>query len=197
MSNKLSNLTDNNKLIFIIGGVISGIGKGIISACIATILKSNGLKVNNIKLDPYLNVDAGTMNPFEHGETFITGDGLEADLDLGHYERLTNNKTNKNSAITSGKIYQTIINKERRGEYLGHTVQIIPHFTDQVIEYINRDLDKYDVTLCELGGSCTDIEAQPYIEAIRQIKGEPCNSNVSIVFLTYIQFLEITKEFKN
>lgn len=185
-----------SKIIFVIGGVISGIGKGIASASIATILKACGLKVNNIKLDPYLNVDAGTINPFEHGETYVTGDGLETDLDLGHYERLTNNKTNKNSNITAGKIYQNIINKERNGGYLGQTVQLIPHFTNEVIEFINRDLDKYDITLCELGGSCTDIEALPFIEAIRKIKGTICNSNVMILYLTYIQYLEITKEFK-
>jgi CTP synthase len=184
------------KIIFIIGGVISGIGKGIIAASLAAILKSGGLKVNNIKLDPYLNVDAGTMNPFEHGETFVTSDGLETDLDLGHYERLSGNKTNKNSNITGGKIYQTIINKERKGDYLGKTVQLIPHFTDELIEFINRDLNKYDITICELGGSCTDIESMPFIEAIRKIKGEPCNRNVMILFTTYIQFLEITKEFK-
>ncbi len=154
MSNKLLKLDKNHKLIFIIGGVMSGIGKGVISGSIGCIFKSYGLKVNNIKMDPYLNVDAGTINPFEHGETFVTTDGLEADLDLGHYERLTNNKTTKNSIITSGKIFQNIINKERKGAYLGQTVQMIPHFTNEIIEFINRDLDKNNITICEIGGSC-------------------------------------------
>lgn len=176
---------------------MSGIGKGIVAASIGSILKSYGLKINNIKLDPYLNVDAGTMNPFEHGETFVTGDGLEADLDLGHYERLTNNKTNKNSIVTSGKLYQTIITKERKGEYLGHTVQMIPHFTNEVIEFINKDMNKYDITICEIGGTCTDIESMAYMEAVRQIKGEPCNHNVLVMFLTYVPFLDVTKEFKS
>jgi CTP synthase len=185
-----------NKIIFVIGGVMSGIGKGIIVASLATILISSGLKVNTIKMDPYLNIDAGTINPFEHGETFVTGDGLEADLDLGHYERFTNQKTNKNSIVTSGKLYQTIINKERKGSYLGHTVQMIPHFTDEIFEFIYRDADKYDVTICEIGGTVGDIESMAHMEAIRQIKGSNCNSNVLIVFLTYIPFLEITEEFK-
>jgi len=197
MSIKMSNLGPNHKLIFMIGGVMSGIGKGIVAASIGSILKSHGLKVNNIKLDPYLNVDAGTMNPFEHGETFVTGDGLEADLDLGHYERLTSNKTNKNSIVTSGKLYQTVITKERKGDYLGHTVQMIPHFTNEVIEFINRDMNKYDVTICEIGGTCTDIESMAYMETVRQIKGEPCNSNVLVMFLTYVPFLDVTKEFKS
>jgi CTP synthase len=189
-------MSKNNKIIFVIGGVMSGIGKGIIVASIGAILKSCGLKVNTIKMDPYLNVDAGTMNPFEHGETYVTADGLEADLDLGHYERFTNRKTNKNSIITSGKIYQNIINKERKGEYLGHTVQLIPHFTNEIIEFIYRDSDNYDITICEIGGTVGDIESMSHMEAIRQIKGSACNPNVLLIFLTYIPFLEITEEFK-
>jgi len=196
MSNKLLKLDKNHKLIFIIGGVMSGIGKGVISGSIGCIFKSYGLKVNNIKLDPYLNVDAGTINPFEHGETFVTTDGLEADLDLGHYERLTNNKTTKNSIITSGKILQNIINKERKGAYLGQTVQMIPHFTNEIIEFINRDLDKNNITICEIGGSCTDVESTVYMEAVRHIKGTQCNNDVIVLYLTYVPFLEITKEFK-
>jgi CTP synthase len=186
----------DNKIIFVIGGVMSGIGKGIIVASVATILKSSGLKVNTIKMDPYLNIDAGTMNPFEHGETFVTSDGLEADLDLGHYERFTNKKTNKNSIITSGKIYQHIINKERKGEYLGHTVQLIPHFTNEIIDFVYKDSDDYDITICEIGGTVGDIESMAHMEAIRQMKGTTCNTNVLIIFLTYIPFLEITEEFK-
>ena len=160
-----------------IGGVMSGIGKGIVAASIGSILKSHGLKVNNIKLDPYLNVDAGTMNPFEHGETFVTGDGLEADLDLGHYERLTSNKTNKNSIVTSGKLYQTVITKERKGDYLGTTVQVIPHVTDLIKEFIMRNSSSYDFIIVEIGGTVGDIECKPFLEAIRQLSLENSLTN--------------------
>ncbi len=146
-------MSKKEKILFVIGGVMSGIGKGIIVASIASILGDCGLKVNTKKMDPYLNVDAGTMNPFEHGETYVTTDGLEADLDLGHYERFTNNKTTSNSIITSGKIYKNIIEKERQGKYLGNTVQMIPHVTDDIIEFIKKDCDKYDITICEIGGT--------------------------------------------
>ena len=184
------------KIIFVIGGVMSGIGKGIIVASLASILKACGLKVNTIKMDPYLNVDAGTMNPFEHGETFVTSDGLEADLDLGHYERFTNKKTTKNSIITSGKIYQTIIAKERKGKYLGSTVQMIPHVTNEIIEFIKREVDQYDITICEIGGTVGDIESMVHMEAIRQLKGSQCSNDVLTLFLTYIPFLQVTEEFK-
>lgn len=184
------------KIIFVVGGVMSGIGKGIIVSSIASILIDCGLKVNTIKLDPYLNVDAGTINPFEHGETYVTKDGLEADLDLGHYERFTNCKTTKNSIITSGKIYQNIIQKERRGEYLGSTVQMIPHVSNEIIHFINLDVEKYDITLCEIGGTVGDIESMVHMEAIRQIKGSLPTNDCLILFLTYIPFLQITDEFK-
>lgn len=184
-----------NKIIFVIGGVMSGIGKGIVVASIASILKDCGLKVNTIKLDPYLNVDAGTINPFEHGETYVTSDGLESDLDLGHYERFTNIKTTKNSIITSGKIYQTIISKERKGEYLGQTVQMIPHVSNEIIQFIKRDVYKYDITICEIGGTVGDIESMVHMEAIRQILFEN-QQNAIIVFLTYIPHIHVTDEFK-
>lgn len=175
---------------------MSGIGKGIIVASIATILKNCDLKVNTIKLDPYLNIDAGTINPFEHGETFITSDGLEADLDLGHYERFTNQITNKDNIITSGKIYQNILSKERKGEYLGKTVQMIPHVTNEIINFIMKSVNNYDITICEIGGTVGDIESMVYMESIRQLKGKLGITNVINVFLTYIPFLEISQEFK-
>jgi len=184
------------KILFVIGGVMSGIGKGIIVASLASILKACGLKVNTIKMDPYLNVDAGTMNPFEHGETFVTSDGLEADLDLGHYERFTNKKTTKNSITTSGKLYQTIIAKERKGKYLGSTVQMVPHVTNEIIEFVKREVNQYDITICEIGGTVGDIESMVHMEAIRQLKGSPCSNDVLILFLTYIPFLQVTEEFK-
>ena len=175
---------------------MSGIGKGIIVASLASILKACGLKVNTIKMDPYLNVDAGTMNPFEHGETYVTSDGLEADLDLGHYERFTNKKTTKNSIITSGKIYKHIITKERKGNYLGSTVQMVPHVTNEIIEFIKRDVENYDITICEIGGTVGDIESMVHMEAIRQLKGSKCSNDITILFLTYIPFLQVTEEFK-
>jgi len=184
------------KILFVIGGVMSGIGKGIIVASLASILKACGLKVNTIKMDPYLNVDAGTMNPFEHGETFVTSDGLEADLDLGHYERFTNKKTTKNSITTSGKLYQTIIAKERKGKYLGSTVQMVPHVTNEIIEFVKREVNQYDITICEIGGTVGDIESMVHMEAIRQLKGSQCSNDVLILFLTYIPFLQVTEEFK-
>lgn len=140
----------SKKIIFVIGGVMSGIGKGIVVASIGTILKSCGLKVNTIKLDPYLNVDAGTMNPFEHGETFVTNDGMEADLDLGHYERFIGNEMTRDNIITSGRVYQNVLDKERTGKYLGKTVQIVPNLTDEISAFIYKNVANNDVTICEL-----------------------------------------------
>ncbi len=182
--------------IFFMGGFISGIGKGIFASSIASIFKDCGLRVNIKKLDPYLNVDAGTINPFEHGETFITSDGLETDLDLGHYERFTHIKTTRNSIITSGKIYQTIISKERKGEYLGSTVQMIPHVSDEIIAFIKKQSETVDITLCEIGGTVGDIESIVYTEAIRQIKGSSPPNEVIVILLTYIPYLQITNEYK-
>lgn len=184
------------KIVFVIGGVMSGIGKGIVVASLASILKDCGLRVNTLKLDPYLNVDAGTMNPFEHGETYITCDGLETDLDLGHYERFTGNKLTKHNITTSGKIYQTIIEKERRGDFLGSTVQMIPHVCNEIIAFIMRDVAKHDITLCEIGGTVGDIESMVHMEAIRQIRGNASPCDVGILFLTYIPFLNVSNEYK-
>lgn len=157
-----------SNFIFVTGGVVSALGKGVTSASLGAILESRGLKVGMMKLDPYLNVDPGTMSPYQHGEVFVTEDGTETDLDLGHYERYVNTTTSINSNFTAGKIYETVIAKERRGDYLGATVQVIPHVTDQIKESIWRGSKDFDVTIIEIGGTVGDIESLPFIEAIRQ-----------------------------
>ena len=184
------------KYIFVTGGVMSGIGKGIVVASIGALLKESKLKITIKKMDPYLNIDSGTMNPFEHGETFVTKDGLEADLDLGHYERFAEINTNKNSIITSGKIYQNIFEKERNGAFLGKTVQMIPHVANEMISFIENDSDKYDVILVEIGGTVGDIEGMIHIEAIRQMIGKHGRKNVLNIHLTYIPYLKVSDEFK-
>ena len=163
------------KYIFITGGVLSSLGKGVTSASIATLLKHSGLNVTMLKIDPYLNVDPGTMSPFEHGEVFVTEDGGETDLDIGNYERFLNTSISKHNNFTTGQIYLSVINKERKGDYLGKTVQIIPHITNEIKERIYKIGENYDVVLIELGGTVGDIEGLPYMEAIRQIKQEVTN----------------------
>lgn len=175
---------------------MSGIGKGIVVASLGSLLIESGLKVLIKKLDPYLNVDAGTMNPYEHGETFVTTDGLEADLDLGHYERFTGMRTTKNNIVTSGKIYSNVIQKERKGEYLGKTVQLIPHVSNEIIKFIKTGSEDYDIIICEVGGNVGDIEAMMYLEAIRQLVNEYGRKNVLNVHLTYVPFLKVSEEFK-
>ena len=180
------------KFIFVTGGVVSSLGKGISAASIGKLLEARGLKTTIIKCDPYLNVDPGTMNPFQHGEVFVTDDGAETDLDLGHYERFTNAHITKDSNITTGKIYYNVITKERRGEYLGKTVQIIPHITDEIkkcIKKVSKEKD-VDVTIVEIGGTVGDIESLPFLEAIRQLRwelGEFYGINVHVTLLPYIK----------
>lgn len=180
------------KFIFVTGGVVSSLGKGLAAASIGKLLESRGLKVAMMKCDPYLNVDPGTMNPFQHGEVYVTDDGAETDLDLGHYERFTNSEINQNSNITTGKIYYSVITKERRGDYLGKTVQIIPHITDEIKERIKKhahDLN-VDVTIIEIGGTIGDIESLPFLEAIRQLRwelGETYAINIHVTLLPYIK----------
>src|SRR5271169_3839532 len=159
------------KYIFITGGVVSSLGKGIAAASLAAILESRGLKVTMLKLDPYINVDPGTMSPFQHGEVFVTEDGAETDLDLGHYERFISAKMRKANNFTTGQIYESVIRKERRGEYLGKTVQVIPHITNEIQEYVRRGatMDPVDVAICEVGGTVGDIESLPFLEAVRQM----------------------------
>src|SRR4051812_8191209 len=162
------------KFVFVTGGVVSSLGKGIASASLAAILESRGLKVTLIKLDPYINVDPGTMSPFQHGEVFVTDDGAETDLDLGHYERFVTTRMGKVNNFTTGKIYQSVLEKERRGDYLGKTVQVIPHITNEIQEFIKRgarfgEPEAADVAIVEIGGTVGDIEALPFLEGVRQV----------------------------
>lgn len=184
------------KFIFITGGVVSSLGKGLASASLAAILQARGFKVRLRKLDPYLNVDPGTMSPYQHGEVFVTDDGTEADLDLGHYERFSGVAATKFDSVTSGKIYQRVIDKERHGEYLGATIQVVPHVTNEIKDFILSHLDGEDFVLCEIGGTVGDIEGQPYLEAIRQIAYELGRDRVMFVHLTLLPFIPTAGEMK-
>lgn len=158
------------KYVFVTGGVVSGLGKGITAASLGRLLKSRGLTVSVKKLDPYLNIDPGTMNPIQHGEVFVTDDGAETDLDLGHYERFIDVSLSQNSSVTSGKVYWNVLQKERQGDYDGGTVQVIPHITNEIKRRIELDADKYDVHIIEIGGTVGDIEGLPFLEAIRSVR---------------------------
>ena len=186
------------KYIIITGGVVSSIGKGITSASMGRILRSYGLNVVAIKIDPYLNWDSGTLNPYQHGEVFVTNDGMETDLDLGHYERFLDVELPGLSNITTGKVYKSVISKERKGEFLGACVQVIPHITDEIKRMIHNISDKreYDVALIELGGTVGDIESQPFLEALRQLRNEEGSDNVMFVHVTFIPYLNAAGEFK-
>jgi CTP synthase len=184
-----------NNFIFITGGVLSSLGKGVITASLASLIEEFNYKVNIIKLDPYLNVDAGTMNPYEHGEVFITFDGGETDLDIGHYERFTNIYFSKNNNITAGRIYRDLINKEREGVFLGKTIQVVPHLTNEIKEKILDLSQNFDFTLVEVGGTVGDIEGLPFLEAIRQMSIE-FKSRVKFIHVTYVPFLKNTDELK-
>ncbi|MFW5926785.1 MAG: CTP synthase, partial [Wenzhouxiangella sp.] len=159
-------------LIFVTGGVVSSLGKGISAASLGSILEARGLRVTLLKLDPYINVDPGTMSPFQHGEVFVTEDGAETDLDLGHYERFVRTRMSQRNNFTTGRIYANVIAKERRGDYLGSTVQVIPHITDEIKDSVNQAVEGYDVALIEIGGTVGDIESLPFLEAIRQMRIE-------------------------
>ncbi|MBR5380854.1 MAG: CTP synthase [Clostridia bacterium] len=187
------------KYVFVTGGVVSGLGKGITAASLGRLLKLRGLKVAAQKLDPYINVDPGTMSPYQHGEVYVTEDGAETDLDLGHYERFMDENLNKFSNLTTGKVYWTVLNKERRGEYLGHTVQVIPHITDQIKEFIyaNASHTGADVLITEIGGTIGDIESQPFIEAVRQVSLEVGRENSLFVHVTLVPYLHGSDEHKS
>ena len=189
------------KFVFVTGGVVSSLGKGITAASIGTILKARGLHVGMQKLDPYLNVDPGTMSPYQHGEVFVTDDGAETDLDLGHYERFVDVALSKASNVTTGKIYSSVIAKERRGDYLGGTVQVIPHITNEIKQRIMRvaenELPEPDVVIVEVGGTVGDIESLPFLEAIRQLKNDVGRSNVCYVHLTLVPYVAASEEFKS
>ena len=182
--------------IFVTGGVVSALGKGVTSASLGAILEARGLKVGMMKLDPYLNVDPGTMSPYQHGEVFVTEDGTEADLDLGHYERFVNKTTSKKSNFTAGKVYENVIIKERKGDYLGATVQVIPHVTDEIKENIKNGSKGFDVTIVEIGGTIGDIESLPFLEAIRQMGLEKNGYEVAYVHLTLVPFIKTAAEIK-
>ena len=184
------------KYIFVTGGVLSSLGKGLASAAIGALLESRGLRVTIKKLDPYINVDPGTMNPFQHGEVFVTDDGAETDLDLGHYERFTHAKLGRNSNFTTGKIYHSVITKERRGDYLGGTVQVIPHITDEIKASIKLGTTDVDIVIVEIGGTIGDIESLPFLEAIRQFKADVGKENVIYIHLTLVPYIATAGEVK-
>ena len=186
------------KYIFITGGVCSSLGKGIASASIGNLLKASGFKVFTQKLDPYLNVDPGTMSPFQHGEVFVTDDGAETDLDLGHYERFIDMPLSKLSSFSTGQVYQTVLDRERKGDYLGRTIQIIPHITDEIKKRIRNAArsSKCDIMLCEIGGTVGDIEGQPFIEALRQMRHEEGRDNTMFIHLTLLPYLKASNELK-
>ena len=184
------------KYIFVSGGVLSSVGKGLASAAMAALLESRGLKVTLMKMDPYLNVDPGTMNPFQHGEVFVTEDGAETDLDLGHYERFTSINLKRENSVSAGQVYETVIAKERRGEYLGGTVQVIPHITDEIKDRIKKVAKGKDVCIVEIGGTVGDIESLPFLEAIRQFRFDMGEENVIFIHLTLVPYLGMSGELK-
>jgi CTP synthase len=188
---------DTTKYIFVTGGVVSSLGKGLAAASIGALLESRGLKVTFLKLDPYINVDPGTMSPFQHGEVYVTDDGAETDLDLGHYERYTNVTTGQKNNFTSGRIYFNVITKERRGDYLGGTVQVVPHVTDEIKRAITDLADNEDVVIVEIGGTIGDIESLPFLEAIRQLRYSLGRENVLYIHLTLVPFIKAADELKS
>ncbi len=183
------------RYIFVTGGVVSSLGKGIISSSIGMLLQARGYKITIQKFDPYINIDPGTLNPYEHGECYVTVDGMETDLDLGHYERFTGIRTTRNNSVTTGRIYKTVIDRERRGDYLGKTIQVVPHITDEIKHRMRRDDDEFDFVITEIGGTIGDIESAPFLEAIRQLRWELGNKAVS-VHLTYVPYLKAADELK-
>ena len=189
----------NKKYIFVTGGVVSGLGKGITAASLGRLLKSRGLKVAAQKFDPYINIDPGTMSPFQHGEVFVTDDGAETDLDLGHYERFIDENLNKYSNITTGKVYWNVLNKERKGEYLGETVQVIPHITNEIKNqvYSLGEVTNSDIIITEIGGTVGDIESTPFLEAIRQVSLEVGRENCLFIHVTLVPYIAGSEELKS
>jgi CTP synthase len=186
----------NTKFIFVTGGVLSSLGKGLAAASISALLECRGLKVTNQKLDPYINVDPGTMSPFQHGEVFVTDDGAETDLDLGHYERFCSTRMGKCNNLTTGQVYYSVITKERHGDYLGKTVQVIPHITNEIKDYIRKTAEGFDVAIVEIGGTVGDIESLPFLEAIRQFRNEIGKQNAIFIHLTWVPLIKTAGEVK-
>jgi len=189
-------IVKNTKFIFVTGGVLSSLGKGLAAASIAAILEARGLRVTNQKLDPYINVDPGTMSPFQHGEVFVTDDGAETDLDLGHYERFSSTLMGKRNNLTTGQVYFSVITKERRGDYLGKTVQVIPHITNEIKDFIRKTAEGFDVSIVEIGGTVGDIESLPFLEAIRQFRNEAGKQNAIFIHLTWVPLNQTAGESK-
>src|SRR6476619_4944216 len=189
-------MAQQTKFVFVTGGVVSSLGKGMVSASIGALMENRGLKVANMKLDPYINVDPGTMNPTQHGEVYVTDDGAETDLDLGHYERFVSTKMSRLNNITTGQVYSSVIGKERRGEYLGSTVQVIPHITDEIKSRILRCAEGLDLLIVEVGGTVGDIESLPFLEAIRQFRHDVGRENAIFVHLTLIPYIAAAGELK-
>ena len=192
----MTSVPKTTKFIFVTGGVVSSLGKGIAAASLGRLLVERGLSVTMQKFDPYINVDPGTMSPFQHGEVFVTDDGAETDLDLGHYERYIDRSLSQQNNITTGRIYQTVINKERRGEYLGSTVQVVPHITDEIKNAIRRTAPGHDVVITEIGGTVGDIESLPFLEAIRQFRQEVGRDNALFMHLTLVPYIAAAGELK-
>ncbi len=184
------------KYVFVTGGVVSSLGKGIAAASLAALLETRGLKVTMLKLDPYINVDPGTMSPFQHGEVFVTGDGAETDLDLGHYERFISTRMTRHNNFTTGQIYESVIRKERRGDYLGGTVQVIPHITDEIKHYIQMGVDDAQIAIIEIGGTVGDIESLPFLEAIRQMAVQNPRNDTCFIHLTLLPYIGSAGELK-
>ncbi|MEM7000584.1 MAG: CTP synthase, partial [Pseudomonadota bacterium] len=183
-------------IVFVTGGVVSSLGKGVLTASLAAQLEARNLKVNILKMDPYINVDPGTMSPIQHGEVFVTGDGAETDLDLGHYERFSNTRMTQHNNFTTGSVYAEVIRRERRGDYLGGTIQVIPHVTDEIKRRIRRVTEGFDVLIVEIGGTVGDIESLPFLEATRQLRLEVGRSNTLFIHLTYVPYLRKAGEIK-
>ena len=184
------------KYIFVTGGVVSSLGKGIASASMGAILEARGFKVTIQKFDPYINVDPGTMSPFQHGEVYVTDDGAETDLDLGHYERFTSTRTSKKNNFTTGQIYQSVLQRERKGDYLGATVQVIPHITDEIKRCVRALAEDVDIVIVEIGGTVGDIESQPFLEAIRQFRQDVGERNAIFIHLTLVPYVSTAGELK-
>ena len=185
------------KFIFVTGGVVSSIGKGLTAASLGSLLEARGFKVTIMKFDPYLNVDPGTMSPLQHGEVYVTEDGAETDLDLGHYERFTNARLMRSNSVSAGQIYDSVITRERRGDYLGGTVQVIPHITDEIKSKLFEAAQGCEIIIVEIGGTVGDIEAQPFFEAIRQLRLELGNENTALVHVTYVPYIAVAGELKS
>ena len=184
------------RFIFVTGGVVSSLGKGIAAASLGAVLEARGLSVTILKLDPYLNVDPGTMSPYQHGEVYVTQDGAETDLDLGHYERFLRSKMTQNNNFTSGQVYETILRRERRGDYLGGTVQVIPHVTDEIKRRVYAGAGDHDIAVVEIGGTVGDIESQPFLEAVRQLKIELGHQRALLLHLTLVPYIASAGETK-